>query len=240
MTTAHKPTFNAAIGGPDQGGNRIIGGTRAYSSRDLPGHLKLKNRQTSSAEEAKKKDLKAELEDKERKHSEKRSREKDDRKRGDRGEDRDKERDRERKLLDAPKDKGPPVETNIDADDDDEEPPQRAFSKIADKDDDDDDEDDTAELLRELERIKRERAEEQLRKEKQRLEKEAKEKEEQMLKGNPLINMTGPASFSVKRRWDDDVVFKNQTRGEPVKKKRFINDTVRNDFHRRFLEKYIQ
>ena len=41
-------------------------------------------------------------------------------------------------------------------------------------------------------------------------------------------------------RWDDDVVFKNQARDEPVAKKRFINDTIRNDFHRKFLSKYIQ
>ena len=49
------------------------------------------------------------------------------------------------------------------------------------------------------------------------------------------------ASGSVKRRWDDDVVFRNQTAGEERKvRKRFINDTVRNDFHRRFLKKYVQ
>ena len=41
-------------------------------------------------------------------------------------------------------------------------------------------------------------------------------------------------------RWDDDVVFKNTCRNEPVKKKRFINDTIRNDFHKKFLQKYIQ
>jgi hypothetical protein len=42
------------------------------------------------------------------------------------------------------------------------------------------------------------------------------------------------------RRWDDDVVFKNQTRGQPKVQKRFINDTIRNDFHRRFLQRYIK
>lgn len=35
-------------------------------------------------------------------------------------------------------------------------------------------------------------------------------------------------------RWDDDVVFKNQSRNEPKKERRFINDTIRNDFHRRY------
>ena len=34
-------------------------------------------------------------------------------------------------------------------------------------------------------------------------------------------------NFGVKRRWDDDVVFKNQDRGAPKKQQRFINDTIR-------------
>ena len=48
------------------------------------------------------------------------------------------------------------------------------------------------------------------------------------------------APVQVKRRWDDDVVFKNQARTEPKQQKRFINDTVRSDFHRRFLDRYIK
>lgn len=47
-------------------------------------------------------------------------------------------------------------------------------------------------------------------------------------------------TFQVKRRWDDDVVFKNQARTEPKRQKRFINDTVRSDFHKRFLDRYIK
>lgn len=39
--------------------------------------------------------------------------------------------------------------------------------------------------------------------------------------GNPLLN---PKAFNVKRRWDDDVVFKNQARGTEQKgKKEFVN-----------------
>jgi protein CWC15 len=41
-------------------------------------------------------------------------------------------------------------------------------------------------------------------------------------------------------RWDEDVVFKNQTRGEVKAARRFINDTVRSDFHKKFLERYIR
>ncbi len=31
-----------------------------------------------------------------------------------------------------------------------------------------------------------------------------------------------------------------QARTEPATKKRFINDTIRNDFHKKFISKYIQ
>ena len=41
-------------------------------------------------------------------------------------------------------------------------------------------------------------------------------------------------------RWYDDVVFKNQTKDEPKPVKRFINDTTRNDFHKKFLNKYVK
>ena len=39
MTTAHRTTWRAAIGGDGQGGNRVIIPTRQFSALDLPGHL---------------------------------------------------------------------------------------------------------------------------------------------------------------------------------------------------------
>ncbi|CAM9094337.1 unnamed protein product [Hapterophycus canaliculatus] len=57
--------------------------------------------------------------------------------------------------------------------------------------------------------------------------------------GNILLTQSNSSS-QVKRRWNDDVVFKGQARTEPETKKRFVNDTIRNDFHRRFLTKYIK
>ncbi|KAK6123856.1 hypothetical protein DH2020_042403 [Rehmannia glutinosa] len=93
-------------------------------------------------------------------------------------------------------------------------------------------------LLAELERLRKEKAEQKEREEREKQEEELKAKEEQLLRGNPLLN--NPTSFSVKRRWDDDVVFKNQARGETKMAKRFINDTIRNDFHRKFLQKYMK
>lgn len=105
-------------------------------------------------------------------------------------------------------------------------------------DDSDSDEEDTAELLRELEKIKKEKALEA-----QRQEDEARAEAEQtqqtaVMTGNPLL-ASADEGFKVKRRWDDDVVFRHQTRGEPQQKKRFVNDAIRNDFHKKFLSRYV-
>ena len=90
-------------------------------------------------------------------------------------------------------------------------------------------------LRLELEKIKREREEERRAKEAE----EQKARDQEALHNNPL--MSGSASGAVKRKWNDDVVFRHQARGAPEQKgKRFVNDTIRNDFHRRFLAKYIQ
>ena len=66
--------------------------------------------------------------------------------------------------------------------------------------------------------------------------------EEAALIGNPLLAGAGEGSSGkLKRRWNDDVVFRNQAKGESESfKKRFINDTVRNDFHKRFLNKFLK
>ena len=126
------------------------------------------------------------------------------------------------------------VQNDDDSDDD-------VISSDSDDDDDDDDEDDELELQRELERIKAERLLEKQAKEREEKEREDAEKYNSAIKGNPLMKISSDADSSImKRRWNDDVVFRNQAKGEPEKKKRFINDTVRNDFHKSFLKRYIQ
>uniref|UniRef100_A0A2K6UUG4 Spliceosome-associated protein CWC15 homolog n=1 Tax=Saimiri boliviensis boliviensis TaxID=39432 RepID=A0A2K6UUG4_SAIBB len=68
---------------------------------------------------------------------------------------------------------------------------------------------------------------------------------ENIRSGDPLLNLTGPsqpqANFKAKRRWDDDCVFKNCAEGvdDQKKDKRFLNDTLRSEFHKKFMEKYI-
>lgn len=66
-----------------------------------------------------------------------------------------------------------------------------------------------------------------------------------ILQGNPLLSYGGGSaapkvSQKVKRRWNDDVVFKNCARTEPEKNTTFINDCIRSDFHRKFMDKYIK
>lgn len=91
---------------------------------------------------------------------------------------------------------------------------------------------------------------------------------DQVLVGNPLLNLTTTeteGTFKVKRRWDDDVVFKNCAKGTFVKyytgfldeslflftmmlilgqdekkEANFINDAIRSEFHRKFMDRYIK
>ena len=124
-------------------------------------------------------------------------------------------------------------ESDLDASDDDD----------SDLDDDSDDEDEEAALQAELAKIRQERAAAKAKEEAEAAAVEQAQMEEAALTGNPLLNSGGESSSSgrLKRRWNDDVVFRNQAKTEPDQnKKRFINDTVRNDFHKRFLNKFIR
>lgn len=130
---------------------------------------------------------------------------------------------------------------NLDADD-------PVDNDSTDSESDSDGEDDMDALLAELNRLKEERAQETNRKEQERKQAEEKIRMENILSGNPLINYspgvagkTETVDLKVKRRWNDDVVFKNCARSEPDKKSfKFINDSLRSDFHKRFMEKYIK
>ena len=109
-------------------------------------------------------------------------------------------------------------------------------------DDDDEEDDDELELQLELERIRAERVAAKAKKEAEEAEEEERLKTESALMGNPLVNIgggKGSGSAKIKRAWNDDVVFRNQSRGEPEQKKRFINDAVRSDFHKSFLRRYM-
>jgi len=211
MTTAHRPTFAPAQG-------KAQGKTEQYSSRDAT-ILPLKHRQPGQGTEeevSQKKDLKRDLERKERVHSEKKHR--------DHGP-ADKEDEREEKRL--------KIQPNPqDADDSDSEEESGSGS------DSEGEDDSTLELMRELEKIKQEREEERERREREVTKAEEWIRTEQVLGGNPLINQA--TDYSLKKKWYDDVVFKNCAKTEAKPQKRFINDTIRTDFHRKFLMRYIK
>jgi protein CWC15 len=99
---------------------------------------------------------------------------------------------------------------------------------------DEDEEDETAALMRELEKIKKERAAAKAKEEAEQAAEDQEQREIDVARGNPLLNSQ---DFAMKRRWDDDVVFKNQARGteDRNKKKEFINDMLRSDFHKKFM-----
>ncbi|KIJ52563.1 hypothetical protein M422DRAFT_58698 [Sphaerobolus stellatus SS14] len=248
MSTAHRPTWDPAQA------RDVKGGSRQYSSRDMAAHTKLKFRQPgqTSTTDLAKRDLRAELIAAEQEVREKK------RKaeglpstsvvaieNGSPGED---EANKRRKLLQEA--------VALDKDDDDEEKEENdgdgddSGKKKVDNDDDDEDgdseeeeEDDTAELLRELEKIKRERAEEKMRQEQELSASEAAQREVEVATANPLLNLQAAlgqtpggtsttGSFTVKRRWDDDLIFKNQAMNESKQGGQFVNDLLRTEFHK--------
>lgn len=92
-----------------------------------------------------------------------------------------------------------------------------------------DDEDEAAELMRELEKIKKERQAQKEKEEQERAAEEQEQREVDIARGNPLLN---PQDFNMKRRWDDDVVFKNQARGTEKKDgKEFVNVSLMEGCH---------
>ena len=261
MTTAHRPTFDPARGKEAARGE-------AYHQRLLPAHKTLKYRQAGQggATEQAKRDLRADLLRKERKHqARKEGRDIED------DETEDEERlaieDRtpsgvKRKLSDTHDDAdvdgvGDDARgrSSLDGDpDEDYETKKRRVleathdidadsesrSSSSSEESEDDEEDEQAELMRELAKIKAERAEKAAQEAAAQAKRDEEQREKDIALGNPLLN--DKKDYGIKRRWDDDVVFKNQARGteERGKEKRFVNDLLRSDFHRRFMDKYVR
>nr|SVE73939.1 EOG090X0IT3 [Daphnia atkinsoni] len=226
MTTASRPTFAPATGGQGRGETSLSSMSKQYSSRDLASHTRLKYRDIGqgSSEEVRNKDLKRDLEEREKSHRDK----------GDR-----KDKSLKNIIVVSSAQKKLRVDPNgssLDADDPIEEESDDSI--------DDEDEDDTAELMAELQRIKAERASDLAKKEMELRQEEERIRMENILSGNPLLNYAGKPQKSdlrVKRRWDDDVVFKNCSRAEPERKEiTFINDSLRSEFHKKFMDKYIK
>ncbi|KAM0716223.1 hypothetical protein Q7P37_007668 [Cladosporium fusiforme] len=252
MTTAHRPTFDPARGKEAARGE-------AYHQRLLPAHKILKYRQATQGapNEQAKRDLRAELLRNERKHfARKEGRQIEDEDAGVSEqprlaiEDVENEGGVKRKVEDGQAENGEGAEEDyeakkrrvleetkdIDADSD-------SSSSSEEESDSEDDDDEEAELMRELAKIKAERAEAAAKEAAEKAKQDEDQREKDIALGNPLLNKT-PANgheYGVKRRWDDDVVFKNQARGteERGKEKQFVNDLLRSDFHKRFMDRLV-
>lgn len=254
MTTAHRPTWKAAVGKTSEGGWSAGGsGSGGLSVLDMPAHTKLKFR-TGKQVVDRQKALKESLLKLEKAESDA-SRRLLQRP----AVDEDVEKEGQLKLLkqtaevDEVAIQSKYDDADASASDDDEggdgwseaekDDLDASSSDEDDSDDDDsDDEDEEAALQAELAKIRAEREAVKRQKEEEEAARDEEKLEEAALLGNPLLateNSSG-SSGRLKRRWNEDVVFRNQAKGEPEIKKRFINDTVRNDFHKRFLNKFIR
>eukprot|EP00922_Rhytidocystis_sp_ex-Travisia-forbesii_P039189 GHVS01058320.1.p1 GENE.GHVS01058320.1~~GHVS01058320.1.p1 ORF type:complete len:231 (+),score=52.45 GHVS01058320.1:89-781(+) len=229
MTTAHRPTWQQAMGGESQGGNRMAA-TGKQSARDIPGHKSLKTRHHTSSSFSRKSDARRTLDDRESLHKHKQQR-------------LNTLTSSAASSRSAESAAQPALEDNAFPEDADDDGPAAAVGGSSDE------EDEEAELRRELEAIKQERLEDE-RKKKLEYDKEHEdETRDKILRGNPLLTNqpvtsegtddSGEMSVGIGRAWDDDVVFKNQTKGKLKQKKTFINDAVRSDFHKKFMTKYI-
>jgi protein CWC15 len=59
--------------------------------------------------------------------------------------------------------------------------------------------------------------------------------------GGETPSSVASSGFTVKRRWDDDLIFKNQAvkEGGQAGKGEFVNDLLRSDFHRKFMHRQV-
>jgi len=207
-------------GGTTNAGGNFVCQTTKINNRDAASFTTLKTRQATQAapdERASRKEYREDLEKKEQKARDERDgvvREPDSKKQ--------KKEERFQAVEDNP--------FPEDADD--------AVASASEKSDDDDDDEDTEELMRELAKIKKEREEEEERKKEETRQADERSRRDEVMKGNPLVH-GAPADVSLKRSWDDDTVFKNQARTAPKEKNRYINDAVRSDFHKKFMNKYV-
>lgn len=238
------------------------GNTRQYSSRDMASQTRMKFRQAGQGtkSEIERRDLKLELERAEKRH---RNGGKDDPSdapklmvEASETREEDEQAAKRRKILEeaavldkddsdderrpSHQDKGKGRAVSVGTADGAANGDDKENAESSEDEDDDSEEDETAELLRELEKIKRERAEEKARQEQEQASADASDRDAAIAMGNPLLNLqaalaggnatpgsasTASSGFAVKRRWDDDVIFRNQGISEKPKKE-FVNDLL--------------
>ncbi|CAE6472004.1 unnamed protein product [Rhizoctonia solani] len=214
MSTAHRPTWDPAQA------KDVKGGSRQYSSRDMASQTKLKFRQAgqTSVGDVKKRDLRTDLLLAE--HEAK---------------------NKKRKAAGQEPLPLPPalvvltaattpvaaIENGPSGEEDPAAKRQKMLQEALELDGDEDEEE-----AREISEGK------------------ARDLEEDIATRNPLLNLEAalgqgsqsnkPGTFAVKKRWDDDVIFKNQAVNSSESGGQFVNDLLRTEFHRKFMAKFIK
>lgn len=278
MTTAHRPTWKAAVGQDNEGGWNAGGAVSHQKSvLDAPAHTKLKVRQQHQVKYSNKDEMiqQSLLAIQEATKEANKAKQAILHHHQNRIDPKVEEQSQLRLLeqgndtIDVARIKAQYDDSDVEDDDDDENSDLDAPDEDNDDDDDDDDsdeeDDDEALLQAELAKIRAEREEKKQQQEAKEAAIEMQAAEQAAMIGNPLLNFhhhnnnnndsasvvsgmthtTAATSASgggrLKRRWNDDIVFRNQAKTEPKQQsKRFINDTVRNDFHKRFLNKFMR
>lgn len=200
MAFSHRPTWHAARarGSTFDLRNYSTGGvaSKQIQELDLANHMKMKYREIGQgrSDEVAQRDLVKELEDKEKKHYEEAGKFP-----KNYGRIKDADEGESQQAEEKPADQKAEEEEFDDSDD--------AVSSSGES-SSEDDEAEQEELMRELEKIKKEREEAKKREEEEAVEIEAKIMQQEQQQKKAELN---PGSFSgtkVKRRWDEDVVFR--------------------------------
>jgi protein CWC15 len=209
--------------GSSQGAVRVHAPSRSISVRDIIGNAEMKTRAVEAPTEDREQ-LKRQLESKEQQTRAKR--EKTEGNEGAAATD-------PRQALEWLMAHDPDAEPKREADKEDD-----SSSGSGSDGDDDDDDDEEEELLRELEKIKRERADEAALKERAADEERNVAARDAAAHSNPLL--VAASSQTVTKKWYEDTVFRNQAKNSSKEPKRFVNDTIRSDFHRKFLDRFVK
>ena len=262
MSAAHRPTWEPARAKAD-----VSHISQSFSKHSLPSQTRLKFRRPGDVQRRSVQELKAELEEKERQAAAVRNPERAEAE-ADGGDAKRRKLPQEAEALDADE---PEAESSKPDDDartkryverlainadgasgaedgakDDEDEDEDEEDEEDEKDDDDYD-DDTETLLRELEKIKQERAAERERQELRDHAQEQLTREEEIARGNPLLNLekaihgdstpaSGAALGAPQKRWDEDLIFRNQAAGSSnLAERGFVNDLTRTEFHKKFM-----
>lgn len=217
MTTAHRPTYSSSIGRTNIYSNQ----STQFSSKDLPGNLEIKKR-TDINKNLNRFEQKMLLRKREKESN---------------CLDEDNNLEIKKRKIEEKNIKNEKTNVIFEQDKDYEYSSDENLSEELNNEEEieDSDSDNTEmELLAELQKIQNYQEKEKINKE---IEKNIM-MEKEIFNSNPLFKED--QEFSLNKKWYEDTIFKNQNKLEKKQIKRFINDTVRSDFHRKFLSKTIQ